>query len=310
MFNFKPMAKTNSSIVPPALKHGDKVAIVATARYVDSAALEFAEQVFKSWGLNPTRGENLLQQEHNFAGSDQQRRADLQRAFDDPTIKAIFCFRGGYGSVRIVDELENTILKKTLKWVIGFSDITALHNYMNSQCNSASLHATMPINYKENTSKALLSLKEFLFHQKINYTIDASSNNVLGKCNAPIVGGNLAILQSLSGTLYDIDTKGNILFIEDVDEYYYNIDRMLWTLKLSGKLSQLSGLIVGGFTNLKDNDTPFGKSIQEIVLEKVREFNYPVCFNFPAGHFNNNCAIPFGVSAELSVEKDKVCLSI
>jgi len=132
----------------------------------------------------------------------------------------------------------------------------------------------------------------------------------LGKCNAPIVGGNLAILQSLSGTLYDIDTKGNILFIEDVDEYYYNIDRMLWTLKLSGKLSQLSGLIVGGFTNLKDNDIPFGKSIEEIVLEKVREFNYPVCFNFPAGHFNNNFAIPFGVSAELSVEKDKVCLSI
>ena len=310
MFNFKPMAKTNSSIVPPALKQGDKVAIVATARYVDSAVLEFAEKVFKSWGLNPTRGENLLQQEYNFAGSDQQRRADLQRAFDDPTIKAIFCFRGGYGSVRIVDELENTILKKTLKWVIGFSDITALHNYMNSQCNSASLHATMPINYKENSSSALLSIKEFLFHQKINYTIDASSNNVLGKCNAPIVGGNLAILQSLSGTLYDIDTKGKILFIEDVDEYYYNIDRMLWTLKISGKLSQLSGLIVGGFTNLKDNDIPFGKSIEEIVLEKVREFNYPVCFNFPAGHFNNNCAIPLGVSAELSVEKEKVYLSV
>ena len=304
------MAKTNSSIVPPALKQGDKVAIVATARYVDSTALDFAEQMFKSWELNPVRGENLLQQEHNFAGSDQQRKADLQWAFDDPTIKAIFCFRGGYGSVRIVDELDNTILKNTLKWVIGFSDITALHNYMNSQCNSASLHATMPINYKENSSSALLSIKEFLFHQKINYTIDASSNNVLGKCNAPIVGGNLAILQSLSGTLYDIDTKGKILFIEDVDEYYYNIDRMLWTLKLSGKLSQLSGLIVGGFTNLKDNDTPFGKSIEEIVLEKVREFNYPVCFNFPAGHFNNNCAIPLGVSAELSVEKEKVYLSV
>ena len=310
MFNFKPMSKTISSIVPPCLKQGDSIAIVATARFVDTKALEFAEQMLISWGLKPKRGVNLLNQDFNFAGTDSERKKDLQWAFDDRSIKAIFCFRGGYGSVRILEGLENSNLKKGLKWIIGFSDVTALHNYMNSQCSTASLHATMPINYKENTTNALHSLKEFLFNKKINYSFEANSNNKLGNCVAPIVGGNLAILQSLSGTKYDISTKGKILFLEDVDEYLYNIDRMLWTLKLSGKLAHLSGIIVGRFTGLKDNEIPFGLSVEQIILEKVKEYNYPVCFDFPAGHFDDNCALPFGINVALSVEKEKVSLSV
>jgi muramoyltetrapeptide carboxypeptidase len=310
MFNFKPMSKTISSIVPAPLKQGDSIAVVATARFVDIKVLAFAEQLFNSWGLKPKRGVNLLNQDFNFAGTDSERKKDLQWAFDDRSIKAIFCFRGGYGSVRILEGLENSNLKKGLKWIIGFSDVTALHNYMNSQCSTASLHATMPINYKENTTNALHSLKEFLFNKKINYSFEANSNNKLGNCVAPIVGGNLAILQSLSGTKYDISTKGKILFLEDVDEYLYNIDRMLWTLKLSGKLAHLSGIIVGKFTGVKDNETPFGLSVDEMILEKVEEYNYPVCFNFPAGHFDDNCALPFGVNIQFSVEKEKVRISV
>ena len=303
------MSKTISSIVPAPLKQGDSIAVVATARFVDIKVLAFAEQLFNSWGLKPKRAANLLKQEFNFAGSDLERKSDLQWAFDDRSIKAIFCFRGGYGSVRILEDLGNANLKKNPKWIIGFSDVTALHNYMNSQCSIASLHATMPINYKENTTNALHSLKEFLFNKKINYSFDANSNNKLGNCVAPIVGGNLAILQSLLGTKYDISTKGKILFLEEVDEYLYNIDRMLWTLKLSGKLAQLSGLIIGGFTALKDNETPFGLSVEEMILEKVQEYNYPVCFDFPAGHFDNNCALPLGLNVELSVQKEKVSIS-
>ena len=193
--------------------------------------------------------------------------------------------------------------------VIGFSDVTALHNYIGSICNTASVHATMPINYKENTDQALLSLKQLLFDKKMNYSLQPCTANILGEASGPVVGGNLAILQSLSGTKYDIDTKGKILFLEDVDEYLYNIDRMLWTLKHAGKLAHISGLIVGGFTKIKDNDDPFGMNVQEIVLEKVKQYNYPVCFNFPAGHFDDNRAIAFGFTTKLSVSNNSVIVS-
>ena len=164
------MSKTISSIVPKALKQGDSIAIIATARYADLKILEFAEQLFERWGLKVNRGENLLKKHFNFAGSDHQRLADLQWAMDDPKIKAIFCFRGGYGSTRILENIDPTGFIKHPKWVIGFSDVTALHNYIGTICNTASVHATMPINYKENTDQALLSLKQLLFDKKMNYT--------------------------------------------------------------------------------------------------------------------------------------------
>lgn len=303
------MSKTFKSSIPPTLKKGDAIAIIATARYVDLKILEFAEQLFDRWGLKVIRGENVLKKQFNFAGSDHQRVTDLQWAMDDPKIKAIFCFRGGYGSTRILERVNPKAFIKNPKWLVGFSDVTALHNYIGSICNTASVHATMPINYKENTDQALLSLKQLLFDKKMKYSLEPCTANVLGEASGPIVGGNLAILQSLSGTKYDIDTKGKILFLEDVDEYLYNIDRMLWTLKHAGKLAHISGLIVGGFTKIKDNDDPFGMNVQEIVLEKVKQYNYPVCFNFPAGHFDDNRTIAFGLKTKLSVSNYSVIVS-
>ena len=309
MFNFKPMSKTFTSTVPPSLKKGDQVAIVATARYADLKILEFAEQLLESWGLKLIRGKNLLKKHYNFAGNDAERLEDLQWAMDHPELKAIFCFRGGYGSTRILEKIEAKKFINSPKWVIGFSDVTALHNYIGTICNTASVHATMPINYKDNSDNALRSLKQLLFEKTMNYCIDSCAENILGQASGPIVGGNLAILQSLSGTKYDCNTKGKILFIEDVDEYLYNIDRMLWTLQHAGKLANLAGLIVGGFTQLKDNDDPFGMTVQQIILEKVKAYHYPVCFNFPSGHFNDNCALGLNLPVKLIVGSEKVELS-
>jgi len=295
------------NIVASTLSKGDKIAIIASARYVNINELLYAENLLIKWGLIPVRGKYLLEKHNVFSGTDKQRLSDLQEAIDNTEIRAIICFRGGYGSVRVLEDLDLSALKKYPKWIIGYSDITAIHNLLNNN-NIASLHGTMPINFKENTKESLLSLKTFLFNSEINITYKSSSLNRLGNVNAEIVGGNLAIIQSLSGTKYDINTSGKILFIEEIDEYLYNIDRMLWNLKLSGKLDNLAGLIIGQFTNIKDNDDAFGKTLEEIVLEKVKDFSYPICFDFPAGHINDNRTIPLAIKLKLDVGKIKVNL--
>ncbi len=297
------MSKSNKTIVPEALKKGDHIAIIATARKVDRSLLESAEQVIRTWGLEPIRGANLLSEEHQFSGSDDQRHSDLQWAMDDPRIKAVFCYRGGYGTVRILEGLSVDQLHLHPKWFIGYSDVTALHQYLNTQANMASLHGTMPINFNENTSAALTGLKKTLFGKRTHITASSNKLNRHGEANAEVIGGNLAILQSLMGTPYELATKGKILFLEDVDEYLYNIDRMMWTLKLSGKLNHLAGLIIGGMTEMNDHEIPFGTSAQESILEKVIDYNYPVCFDFPAGHIDDNNTIPLGVKLNLIVDK-------
>ena len=304
------MSKTNKTIIPSPLKIGDKVAIIATARKISIEILESGEQLLRSWGLEPLRGSNLQMVKHQFAGTDQQRHEDLQWALDHPNIKAVFCFRGGYGTVRILKELKTEQLINNPKWVIGYSDITALHLFLQSQLNMASLHGTMPINFIENTPDALNTLKALLFNEKYEIIAPAHHYNRTGISKAEIVGGNLAIIQSLMGTPYEINTKGKILFLEDVDEYLYNIDRMMWTLKLAGKLDHLAGLIVGGMTDVNDNETPFGADPYDSIIEKVSEYDYPVCFNFPTGHINDNRALPFSLQIQLIVQEKGAILKL
>ena len=301
------MPKTNETIVPSPLKRGDHVAIIATARKVSIDILSKAEQILQSWGLVCLRSPNLLREHHQFSGSDDQRRSDLQWAMNEPDVKAIICFRGGYGTVRLLNQLDPKQLIEQPKWIIGYSDVTALHLYLNEQ-NVASIHGTMPINFLENSSGSLETLQALLFDSAYEVFATSHSFNRSGIVRSQAIGGNLAIVQSLMGTPYEIDTKGKILFLEDVDEYLYNIDRMMWTLKLSGKLDDLAGLIVGGMTDLNDNDKPFGSSAYESILEKVKDYNYPICFDFPAGHIHNNNAIPFGINLELMIDEKGVSL--
>ena len=289
------------------LVFNDKIAILSTARKINEKELNFAKQTITNWGLIPIESPNLRAQHHQFCGTDEQRASDFNWAIHQKEIKAILCFRGGYGSVRILESIDWNFLQQFPKWVIGYSDITALHNAIN-QLGLPSLHATMPINFSHNTQEALQSLKHALLGKKYSIETHPSPFNRLGNVEAEIVGGNLSILYSLSGTKYDIDTRGKILFIEDLDEYLYHIDRMLWNLKLSGKLAHLKGLIIGGMTNMHDNDIPFGMDVKQIILEITKEYNYPICFDFPAGHIDDNRALILGKKCKLKVQKETVKL--
>ena len=290
-----------NSILPNNLKKGDKIALISTARKIDVAKLEHIQKTLNSWGLEVIEGNNLRAESNQFCGTDQQRADDLQVAIDDDSIKAIICFRGGYGTVRVLESVDFSNLIKNPKWVCGYSDVTALHNYL-SGYNMASLHSTMPVNFETNTAEAIETFRKALFGEKNNITIDAHPLNRTGVASGKIIGGNLSMLYSLSGTKYDIDTTGKILFIEDLDEYLYHVDRMMWNLKLSGKLDKLAGLIVGGMTDMNDNDIPFGKTAIEIVKEAVVEYNYPVCFEFPCGHIDDNRTLILNGNANLIVE--------
>ena len=308
MFIFNPVSKTKNITIPPSLKKGDHIAIIATARKINEDLLISAEDILKGWGLIPVRSSNLLKQHHQFSGSDSERRSDLQWAMDEPHIKAVLCYRGGYGTVRILDGLNCQKLCENPKWFIGYSDVTALHQYLNTQAAMASIHGTMAINFTENTTNALNSLKSIIFDKSVDVSFNSNVNNRTGEVTAEVIGGNLSIIQSLNGSTYDIDTQGKILFIEDVDEYLYNIDRMMWSLKLNGKLEHLAGLIVGGMTQMNDNEEPFGHTPFDSILEKVKDYNYPVCLDFPSGHINDNRAIPLGVKLKLNVSNDLTSL--
>ncbi len=286
-------------IIPSYLKKGDTIAIIATARKVSNEELQPAIAFFESYGLLVVLGKNLFSSNNQYAGPDTQRAEDLQWALNDATIKAVVIARGGYGSVRLIEHIDLTEFKKHPKWIVGYSDVTVLHNMIHN-AGIATIHATMPLNFNKNT-EANQSKIDALFGNLTKTEIEENFSNKEGKAQGELVGGNLSLLYSLSGTPFDIDTKDKILFIEDLDEYLYHIDRMMMQLRLSGKLKHLKGLIVGGMTDMKDNAIPFGKFPEEIILDAVKDYNFPVCFDFPAGHIDRNLAMYFGREIELNV---------
>jgi muramoyltetrapeptide carboxypeptidase len=266
-----------------------------------------AVKVLQEWGLEPVLSPNLFRVQDQFAGSDEERAADLQQMLDDPSIKAIISARGGYGTIRIVDQLDFSLFKKQPKWIIGYSDITVLHSHLHT-LGFETLHATMPVNFGVN-EEATLSLKNMLFGSNASYTFGPHTLDRRGNASGPLVGGNLSLLYALNGSISDIDTTGKILFLEDLDEYLYHVDRMMVSMKRSGKLKGLAGLIVGGMTEMKDNEIPFGKTAEQIVFDAVKDYDYPVCFDFPAGHVDRNLAMILGRRVNLKVDKNKSSLA-
>ena len=294
-------------ITPPYLQKGDTVAIVATARKNIDDNLKPTIDLLHSWGLEVVVGSTIGLDLNQLAGTDDQRAADFQQQMDNQNIKAIWCARGGYGTVRMIDLLDFTKFKQHPKWIVGFSDVTVLHNHLNTM-GYKSIHGTMPVSVERTAPESIESLKTALFGQKLSYQIDPFPMNRFGKATGELVGGNLSLLAHLVGTDSDIKTKGRILFIEDVGEYLYNIDRMIYQLKRSGKLDKLAGLIVGGFTDMKDTERPFGQTVHEIIRDAVAEYNYPVCFDFPVSHAKENFALKIGVGYKLKVGNNKVTL--
>lgn len=286
-------------ILPPYLKKGDTVAIIATARKISKEEIQPAVTFFESYGLSVLLGKNLFESSNQYAGTDLQRAEDLQWALNDKNIKAIIIARGGYGTIRLMEHVDFTEFKKCPKWVVGYSDVTVLHSAIHN-IGVATLHATMPLNFSKN-QEATRSLIKALLGKLTEIETEENYSNIEGTTSGKLVGGNLSLLYALSGTPYDIDTRDKILFIEDLDEYLYHLDRMMMQLKLSGKLSCLKGLIVGGMTDMKDNAISFGKLPEEIILDAVKDYNYPVCFDFPAGHIDKNLAMYFGREVELTV---------
>ncbi|MBL4593718.1 MAG: LD-carboxypeptidase [Flavobacteriales bacterium] len=286
---------------PATLKKGDKVAIVSTARKISEEEIRPAIEVLNKWGLIVVLGENLYNEDNQFSGTTVQRTSDFQNALDDEMVKAVFCARGGYGTVKIIDELDFSKFIKDPKWIVGYSDVTVLHNHINENFNIQTLHATMPINFPTNTNESLESLKAVLFGEELSYEFEAHQLNKKGTAEGILVGGNLSIIYSLTGTKSQLNTSGKILFIEDLDEYLYHVDRMMMNLKRAGMLEELSGLIVGGMSGMNDNDIPYGKTANEIILDTVSGYNYPVCFDFPAGHLDDNKTLIMGGKVALNV---------
>ncbi len=297
------------SALPPYLKKGDKIGIVAPARKISFSEIEPAIKIIEEWGLEVVLGQNLFKEYYQFSGSVEERVSDFQSMLNDNSIKAIFAARGGYGTLQIIDLLDFSEFKKNPKWIIGYSDVTVLHSHIHANFNIATLHATMPINFTKNLESAD-SLKTFLFGETLTYEASAHLLNKIGKAKGVLVGGNLSLLYALNGSVSDINTERKILFIEDLDEFLYHIDRMVMSMERSGKLKNLAGLIVGGMTEMKDNMIPFGKTAEEIIFEKIEKYNFPVCFNFPAGHTDKNLAIPFGKVVSLEITNEKVMLLI
>lgn len=292
-------------MLPPYLKIGDTVALVATAKKVSPEVVEQALTIFQQWGLKVVVGENALNTWGWFAGTDEERTTDIQSMFTRSDIQAIVCLRGGYGTSRMMDNLDFTPLLQAPKWLVGFSDITVLHSKL-SHYNLASIHGTMPILFDEvNDKRSTDTLKEALFGTLKGYSFDPHSFNRFGKVTAPLVGGNLALLHAITGTNYDVDTQGKILFIEDIDEYAYSIDRMMIHLKSANKLAPLAGMLVGYMTNIKESEEKFfGKTAYQIIQEVVSPYSFPVAFAFPAGHEPNNCALYFNKNATLTIEEN------
>ena len=297
--------------IPPYLQKGDTIGLVCPAGYMSVEKTITCINTLKDWGYLVKIGATVGSNSSNyFSGTDKERLDDFQQILDDDEVKAILCARGGYGMSRIIDDIDFKKFKEQPKWIIGYSDITVLHSHLYSNYYISSVHAPMAGAFNDEGFKNeyVLSLKNVLEGKKIKYQCTVHEFNKKGEAIGELVGGNLALLAHVAGTDSDIKTKGRILFIEDVGEYLYNIDRMLLQLKRSGKLSKLAGLIVGGFTDLKDTERPFGKSVYEIINDMVKEYDYPVCFGFPVSHEKENYALKIGIGYKLKVTRSKVVL--
>ncbi len=288
---------------PRYLKKGDTVAVVSTARKVKYEELKYAISLLKSWKFNVVLGKTVGVSYNQFAGSDKLRANDFQAQLDNPNVKAIWCAKGGYGTVRIIDKLDFSNFIKQPKWIIGYSDVTVLHSHIHN-LGVETLHAQMPVAIEDKTQESKDSIKETLYGNPYRITVSSDKNNRLGNASGQLVGGNLSILYSLCGSPSAMDTTGKILFIEDLDEYLYHIDRMMQNLNRNGMLKSLKGLLVGGMTQMHDNTITFGKTAEEIILETCKEYDFPIVFNFPAGHISNNRALILGRKILLKANKE------
>ncbi len=285
----------------------DVVGIISTARKISLEEIQPAIKLLESWNLKVKIGKTVGLKDNQFAGTDEERTNDFQDMLDDTEVKAIWCARGGYGTVRIIDELDFSKFKKNPKWIVGYSDVTVLHNHINN-LGFETLHATMPINVEKNSLEAINTLKKALLGNQLKYSIKTNKLNKTGNCKGELVGGNLSMLYSLLGSETAINTDGKILFIEDLDEYLYHVDRMMQNLKRNGYFENVKGLIVGSMYDMNDNTIPFGKTAKEIIFNLCKDYDFPICFDFPAGHVDDNRALFFGRNIELKVSKKDVSI--
>lgn len=296
------------SINPPYLKKGDKIAITCPAKKL-AAPMRDAVELLTSWGLEVVLGETVNASYHQFAGDDDLRAADMQRFVDDGSIKAIIAARGGYGTIRMIDKVDFGRFNTNPKWLVGFSDITVLHTHLHTNYNVQTIHGQMPVNIPDASAKSLESLRMALFGEDISYKHHTHELNRNGEADGVLIGGNLSLLIAVSGSVSDMDYTGKILFIEDVGEYLYAIDRMVRNLDRAGKLKKLAGLIVGGFSEVKDNEIPFGQTVPEIIMDVVKNYDYPVCFDFPAGHVPDNRSLILGRKLKMKILNEQVNIS-
>ncbi len=307
-----------NGIKPAYLKKGDIIGITCPAGFITTEDIQPAILKIKEWGFDVKIGDTVGKKDFTFGGTDAERLSDFQSMLDDKNIKAILCARGGYGAIRIVDKIDFTKFVDHPKWIIGFSDITVLHSHINHNFGIATIHSKMCNSFPADWSLAepiqvdtIESIRQCLTGEKISYPIVPNSRNRNGNATGMLVGGNLKTIESLAGSKSDLVTNNKILFVEDTGEYLYSIDRMFWNLKRTGKLDQLAALIIGGFKIKKEETAAeaFGKTLEEIVLEKVEGFKYPVCFDFPVGHQKNNFALKCGVQHALRVTVEKCNLT-
>lgn len=305
---FNTYAQMNKKMItPPYLQKGDTVAIVATARKHINDDLKSAKEFLENWGLKAIIGSSIGLDNHQLAGTDKERANDFQIQMNNPNVKAIWCVRGGYGTVRMVDLIDFSKFKQNPKWIIGFSDVTVLHSHLNT-LGFQSIHGMMPVNIPRATPEAKESLRKALFGERLSYSVPYDRMNKLGKTRGELVGGNLSILYSLFGSASAIDCTDKILFLEDLDEYLYHIDRMMMNLKRNGCLESLKGIVVGSMTKMNDNEIPWGKNALEIIQDITEKYNIPIVYNFPAGHIPDNRALVFGRQVTLEVTENETLL--
>lgn len=303
-----PAIKPKTLIQPPYLKAGDTVAIVAPSGVLKNRTNEVQQAIdlLKNWGLHAVVGKHVFSQANHFAGTDSERFEDFQKVMDDPTISAIWCARGGYGTVRILDKLNFTKFKNSPKWLIGYSDITALHNQFHNE-GFETIHALMCTSLSDDVTtieKTISTFKDAIFGNQLSYTLNGSEYNRTGNVTAPLVGGNLTMLHTMLGSTTSIDTSGKILFIEEIGEYAYHIDRMLQSLKRAGYFENCKGVIVGDITKVRKNTTPWGTSVEQLIVDALSEYDFPIAFNMPAGHEKDNRAMILGRTIQLTVSND------
>jgi muramoyltetrapeptide carboxypeptidase len=296
--------------IPEYLKQGDTIGVICPSGYMPYDKMETCLQVLEQWSFRVKKGRTLGSQFNYFSGTDEERLSDLQQMLDNVKVRAILCARGGYGLSRIIDKIDFTIFLKHPKWIIGYSDITILHSHIFNNYNIASLHSPMAAAFNNGGSETeyVQSLQAAIIGKPAEYQCEGYKLNKIGTASGELIGGNLCLLAHLIGSSSSIDMTGKILFIEDIGEYTYNIDRLMLQLQRAGKLSNLAGLIVGSFTDMKDTMIPFGASVYDVIYDKVKDYNYPVCFNFPVGHTQENVALKHGIVHTLEVNEKGVSL--